>query len=127
MKNFDAMRNGAGDEVEAFDGAARLAGEADDEGFFDDGGQIAAEDGIFGNLHGFDAHDFAEAGKFAHGDFADGFGCHVAQGDTGAAGGEDEVAASVDLFANGALDVALFVGDKCVGEDFPAVAVSGFF
>jgi hypothetical protein len=64
----------------------------------DNGGEIAGKDGILRDLHRFDAHDFAETGEFANGDFADGFGSDVAQGDAGAASGEDELCALGDLF-----------------------------
>ena len=81
------MGDGADDEAEAFDCAAGFAGEADNEGLLDDGGEVAGEDGVFGDLHRLDAHDFAEAGEFADGNLADGFGGDVADGDAGAAGG----------------------------------------
>ena len=120
------MGDGADDEAEAFDCAAGFAGETDDEGWFDDGGEVAGEDGVLRDFHRLDAHDFAEAGEFADGDFADGFGRNVAQGHAGAACGEDELGALGDLFLDGALDFALFVGDEFFGDDFPTVTFGCF-
>ena len=72
LEDFDAVRDGVHHELEAFDGAARFSWEAEDESFVDDGGEVAGEDGILGDLHRFHAHDFAEARQFPDGDFADG-------------------------------------------------------
>lgn len=121
------MGNGSDDEAETFDGAAGFAGEADDEGLFDDGGEVAGEDGILRDLHRFDAHDFAETGEFAIGDFTDGFGGDVTQCDAGAAGGENELRALGDLFLDGALNFALFVGNEFFGDNSPAVTDGGLF
>src|SRR5687767_5451498 len=121
------MGNGVDDKAEALDGAAGFAGQGDHQRIFNDHGEVAGEDRVFCDLHGFEAHDFAEAGQFADGNFAQGLGGDVAQGYAGAAGGENELAAFADLFANGALDFALLVGDKRFGGDFPAVGFGGFF
>ena len=83
------MGDGADDEAEAFDGAGGLARETDDEGALDDGGKVARKDGVFSNFHRLDAHDFAETGKFPHGDLTDCFWSDVAECDSGAAGGEN--------------------------------------
>ena len=48
------------DKGKAFDGTAGFAREANDEGFVHDDGEVAGKDGVFGNLHGFAAHDFPE-------------------------------------------------------------------
>ena len=105
------MGDGADDEAEAFDRAAGFAGETNDEGLLDDGGEVAGEDGVLRDFHGLDAHDFAEAGKFADGDFADRFGGDIAERDAGAARRENELSAFGELFFDGALDFAFFVGN----------------
>ena len=106
------MGNGPDDEGEAFHRAAWFSGQANHQRLVHDHREVAREDGVFGDLHGFGAHDFAEAREFAHGDLAHGFGCDIAQGNTGAAGGEDKLAPLGDKFANGSLDVAFLVGNE---------------
>ena len=81
------MGNCPDDKAEAFDGAARFAGQADYQSCIDDGGEVSREDRVLGDLHGFDAHDFAEAREFANGDLADGFRGDIAQGNSGTASG----------------------------------------
>ena len=103
------MGDGSDDEAEALDCAAGFSGETDDEGLFDHGSEVAGEDGVLGDLHRFDAHDFAKAREFADGNFADGFGSDVAECDPCAAGGEDELSTLSDLFFDGALNFAFFV------------------
>ena len=127
LEDFDAVGDCSNDEIKTFDCAARFAGEADDEGFVHHNCEIAGEDRVFRDLHGFAAHHFAEAGEFAHSNFPDSFGCDVAEGDASAAGREDEVAAFSNVLADGALNGALFVGDERFSEDFPAVGLGGFF
>jgi hypothetical protein len=56
------MGDGVDDEFETFDGAFRVAREADNERFADDRGQIARQYGVRETLEAFQAHDFAEAG-----------------------------------------------------------------
>ena len=64
LQEFNRMRDGVDDEFEAFDGALRAAGEADDERFADDRGEVAGQDGVRETFEAFQAHDFAEAGQF---------------------------------------------------------------
>ena len=120
------MGDGTDDEAEAFDCAAGFAGETENERLLDDGGEIAGENGVLGDLHRLDAHDFAEAGEFTNGDLADGFGGDVAEGDAGAAGAKDELGTLGDLFLDGALNFALFVRDEFYGNYFPTVPFGGF-
>ena len=121
------MRNRPDYETKALDRAAGLAGKADDERFFDDNRQVTGEDGVFGDLHRFHTHDFAEARQLAKGNFAHGFRSYIAQSHASAASCQNELAALGDMLADGTLNVALFIGDEGVGQDFPAIAFGCFF
>src|SRR5439155_4641416 len=99
----------------------------DDERFVHHHGEVAGEDGVFGEFHRFQPHDFSEPGKFTQGDFADSFGRDVTQGHAGAPGGENEMATFADLLANGALNVSFFVRHERICDNCPAIACGGLF
>src|SRR5690349_7998999 len=121
------MRNCTDDEAQALNRAAWFSWKADDKRFFNNHRQVSREDCVFGDLHGFDAHDFAEAREFANGDFADRFRSDVTQGHTRAAGSKNELRIFSDLFFDRALDIALFVRHEQLGYYFPAVTFGGLF
>src|ERR1700722_8626017 len=60
LQNFHAMRDGFGNESQAFDRTAGFAGQAENEGFFDDHGQVARKNGVLRDFHGLHSHDFTE-------------------------------------------------------------------
>lgn len=122
LEDFDAVGDGAGDEAEAFHSAPGFAWQADDQGAFDHGCEAAGEDGVGGDPEGFHAHGFPEAGEFTDGDLPDRLRGDIAEGDPGAASGEDQVATAMDEFADGALDVPALIRDEGFRHHLPAVA-----
>ena len=85
LQDLDAVRHGGRDKGQAFNRAAGLARQANDQRFFDHRRQIARKNRVAGDFHRLHPHHFAEPRQFADGHLADGFRRDVAQGDTGAA------------------------------------------
>ena len=56
MEQFNGMQDGFGDKFETFDRALGTAGQANDERFADDRGQIARQNGVRKTLETFCAH-----------------------------------------------------------------------
>ena len=71
------MRDGWGDKAQTLDCGRGFAGQADYQGPIHHDSQAARKDGIGSELHGFGAHNFAEAGQFPHGNFAHRLGCYI--------------------------------------------------
>ena len=121
------MRDCTDDEAKAFDCAARFSGKADNKSLFDNGGEVAREDGVLSDFHRFDAHHFAKSGQFADGNLADRFRCHVPKRDAGPASGKDQLGTLGDLFLNRTLYLAFFVRDEFLSCDFPSVTRGRLF
>ena len=113
-QDFDGMRQKLGDRVEGFDGAARRAGQIDDERIFADAGDGARERGARIFLRSLLAHELADAGQELVADGGGGFGSGVARADSRAAGGEHEI----NRVRIGERDEALFEGGAIVGDGF---------
>lgn len=107
------------DGLEGGDGAARAAGEVEEESGaggveeagVEDGADASAEGGEWGVTEAVGADELRETGDETGGYGEGGFGCDVTGGETGAAGGDDERG------AGGGGTEAVGEGEDVVGQD----------
>src|SRR5262245_36345573 len=98
------MRYRPGNETETLDRAARFSGQSNHESPVDDNRKIPRKNRVLRQLHRLVSHDFTETRKFAYGDLAQRLRCHVAQGYSRAAGGQNQYTTSDDLLTHSLLD-----------------------